>query len=256
MLIDTHVHADGMSIDELKQMVDSGVTHAITCAYYPIVPQYPQTLIDLYHKLIKFDVVRAQDLGLKLYVAIGIHPRSIPEKGYDKAIDAMKSLSENDFVVAYGEVGLEKARTKELRVLEKQAELANEYDIPLIVHTPREKKLEITKKTLSLLNKSKISTNLVVIDHVTPETIPLVHDAGYGIGLTIQHGKLDVDTAANLIVNYEDDLIVLNSDSGFRKSDTTTVSKVLRELKENGANQSLIEKVAFKNAIRIFYKIR
>lgn len=256
MVIDTHIHADGMSETELENMVSSGIKRAITCAYFPIVPKYPQTLIDLFRRLIDFDAFRAKKIGLALYVAIGIHPRSIPSKGYDKAIDTMASLNEHDLVVAYGEIGLETGSTKELKVLRTQIELSKEYDIPAIVHTPRNNKLQITKKTLHLINKLRVNPKLIVIDHVMAETISLVAESGYNIGLTVQYGKLTPEAATNLILEYTDDnIIVLNSDSGFRKSDVTSVAKTINLLKSLDIEKNLLDKISHKNAEKIFYKM-
>lgn len=74
MYIDTHIHADGMSEDKLRYMVSNGITRAITCAFYPVEPKYQQTFVDLFRRMIDFDVPQAKKVGLALHVAVGIHP--------------------------------------------------------------------------------------------------------------------------------------------------------------------------------------
>jgi predicted metal-dependent TIM-barrel fold hydrolase len=253
MYIDTHIHVDGMSEDELRYMVSNGIDRAITCAYYPIEPRYPQTFLDLFTRLIDYDVPKAREWGLTLYVAIGIHPRSISKTGYELIIDAMKSLSEHEVVVAFGETGLQLASDKEINILQTQLELANELEFPIIVHTPSANKREITEKTLPLLDKTRINPKLVVIDHVNDETISIMDESGYNIGLTVQYGKLTPEIAAELVIQYSDNNeIVLNSDNGFRKCDIASVTKTINILKSLGADKSLLERVSHKNAENIF----
>jgi hypothetical protein len=253
MHIDTHIHVDGMSEDELRYMVSNGINRAITCAYYPIEPTYPQTFLDLFARLIEYDVPKAQEWGLTLYVAIGIHPRSIPKTGYDLIIEAMKSLIEHEVVVAFGETGLQFGFDKEINVLKTQLELAKEFEFPIIAHTPSANKREITKKTLSLIDKTRINPELVVIDHVNDKTISIVDKSGYNIGLTVQSGKLTPEIAAELVIQYSDNNeIVLNSDNGFRKCDVVNVAKTINSLKSLGVEQSLLERVSHKNTENIF----
>jgi predicted metal-dependent TIM-barrel fold hydrolase len=251
--IDTHIHADGMSEDELREMVSNSINRAITCAYYPIEPEYPQTLIDLFTRLIEYDIPKILEWKLSLYAAIGIHPRSIPKTNCEMIFEVMKSLKEHELVVAFGETGLQLGSDKELKVLETQLQLAKEFDMPIIVHTPSANKEDITKKTLSLLNKTKINPELVVLDHVNEKTISLVDNSGFNIGLTVQINKLTSETAAELILKYcNNNTIVLNSDNGFRKCNITSVAKTIDHLKLLGAERSLIKNLSNKNAEMIF----
>jgi len=253
MFIDSHIHADGMSEDELREMVSNGITRAITCAYFPIEPNYPQTLIDLFTRLIDYDVPKTREWGLDLYAAIGIHPRSIPKAGFDKISEVMKTLYKHEFVVAFGETGLQLGSNKEIDALKSQLELAKDFDFPIIVHTPSANKLEITEKTLPIIDKIRINPELVVLDHVNDETISKVDKSGYNVGLTVQSGKLLPETAAELVIQYADNnIIVINSDNGFRKCNITSVAQTIESLKSHGVEKNLLERISHKNAEKIF----
>lgn len=251
--VDTHIHADGMSEDELRYMVSNGIKRAITCAFYPVEPKYQQTFIDLFRRMIDFDVPQAKKVGLALHVAVGIHPRSIPQTNYEMVIESMNSLIEHNLVVAFGETGLQTGSTKEIEVLRAQIEQAKEHDFPIIVHTPGDSKLEITEKTLLLINKTRINPELVIIDHVNAESISIVDTSGYNIGLSVQYNMLTPERASELVIQYSDNNdIVLNSDNGFRKCDIASVAKTIDSLGALEVEKSLLERVSYKNADKIF----
>ncbi len=253
MYIDTHIHADGMSEDKLRYMVSNGITRAITCAFYPVEPKYQQTFVDLFRRMIDFDVPQAKKVGLALHVAVGIHPRSIPKTSYEMVIESMKSLTEHNLVVAFGETGLQTGSIKELEVLRTQIEVAKEHDFPIIVHTPGDNKIEITEKTLPLINKTRINPELVIIDHVNAESISIVDKSGYNIGLSVQYNMLTPERASELVIQYSgDNDLVLNSDNGFRKCDIASVAKTIDSLKALGVEKSLLERLSHKNAEKIF----
>lgn len=165
----------------------------------------------------------------------------------------MKSLTEHNLVVAFGETGLQTGSIKELEVLRTQIEVAKEHDFPIIVHTPGDNKIEITEKTLPLINKTRINPELVIIDHVNAESISIVDKSGYNIGLSVQYNMLTPERASELVIQYSgDNDLVLNSDNGFRKCDIASVAKTIDSLKALGVEKSLLERLSHKNAEKIF----
>jgi hypothetical protein len=123
-IFDTHIHSEGRSIEDLAEMVGMGIEMAISCAFYPIQPLYPETLIDLFRKLTIFEIERGKKAGMRIHAAVGIHPRCIPPK-YKRILDMEKS----DDWVAFGEIGLESGEKKEVKVLKEQLEVAKKNSI-------------------------------------------------------------------------------------------------------------------------------
>ena len=251
MIIDTHIHADGMCLNDFEAMVRHNIKKAITCAYYPTVPRFQQTLIDLFNKLIHFDVERTKSIGLDLFVAVGIHPRSIPITGCNKVFKRISELVKNPVVVALGEIGLEFGNQKEIKIFKRQVNLAAEKEIPVIVHTPRKEKAKVTKKIIKVLKKTEIDPKLVIIDHVSRENIELVKNEDFNIGFTIQWDKLSVEEGAELILENSEKKIVVNTDSGFKRYDPTLIAKLVQVLREKGASRGFIEDIAHRNAEEI-----
>jgi TatD DNase family protein len=73
-----------------------------------------------------------------VYAALGVHPHDV--KGIDEATyDEIRMLVKQPKVVAYGEIGLDffrdhSPRDVQLRRFGEQLELADEFDLPVIIH--------------------------------------------------------------------------------------------------------------------------
>jgi len=239
-LFDTHIHSEGRSIEDLKYMAENGIVKAITCAFYPIKPLHAETLIDNFRKLVEFETERGKKAGMEIYSAVGIHPRCIPSE-WRKSLEFIESY---EGFIAIGEIGLENGNEFEIEVFEAQLKLAENMDIPCIIHTPRNNKSEILEKTLRILEKLSFPEELAIIDHNSAESIKHVLKNGYWAGITVQPGKLSVEEALKIIENYGDERLIANSDTGFSESDMLAVKKLYQACRN--------EKIVFKNALRAF----
>lgn len=243
-VFDTHIHSEGRSVDDLRRMREKGIRWAVTCAFYPIEPKFPETLIDLFRKLTTFEVERGRKAGMEIVPAVGIHPRCIPPD-YEKALNALE-----EFDCPLGEIGLETANDLEVEVFRKQLEFAKKHDRVCVIHTPKKNKVEVTKKTLSVLKDVRLPEDLAIVDHATKDTVPMILDAGYYVGLTVQVGKLKPEDVVEIVKEYGFERFVLNSDTGFDEANMfATVETVERIADEVGGD---VERLAYKNALNIF----
>jgi hypothetical protein len=239
---DTHTHSEGRSFLELREMAERGIKKINSCAFYPVTPLYYGTLIDLFRKLMEFEVSRGSKAGLKIYPAIGIHPRCIPPK-WGRVVEYME---ENPPTII-GEIGLEEGSELEVEVLTSQLLLAKKLDIPCIIHTPRRNKESITEKTIEILEKLGFPETIAVIDHVSLDTVGMIHRRGYFCGLTVEEGKLSVEDTLEIVEEYEPERLMLNSDSGFSGSEYLSVANTAGHLLEK-FERDVVEKVCLKNA--------
>jgi predicted metal-dependent TIM-barrel fold hydrolase len=154
--------------------------------------------------------------------------------------------------IAFGEIGLETATDLEVEVFKEQLKLAKRLDKPCIIHTPRRNKVEVTEKTLKILQEIGFPESLAVIDHATRDSVKAILDAGYYVGLTVQVGKLNAEEVYEIVSEFGFERFVLNSDTGFDKADMFATAKAVRFLEEKGIDKSDIEKLAVKNALRLF----
>lgn len=128
MTIDTHAHLEMEAFDRdreevLKRAAEAGLTAIITVG---------TTLADC---------KKAVELAGKyppIYAAIGVHPHDV--KGIDAGTyDTLRLLARRDKVVAVGEIGLDffynhSPREVQLRRFAEQLDLAEELDMPVIIH--------------------------------------------------------------------------------------------------------------------------
>lgn len=244
MYFDSHMHSEGLGFSELKRLADSGIGEVCSLAFYPVRPRYPQTMIDVFRKLTEFEPLRCEAAGVKMYPAVGIHPRCIPPD----YVFVLSYLEEGEWV-AFGEIGLEDFTEEEVEVLKAQLELAKKLDVSCIIHTPRGEKVKATRKTIEILESLDFPPQLAVIDHVNFETIDMVFETEYWIGLTVQPGKLSPEDAARIVAEYGSERFMLNSDAGYRDVEIATVAEAAEKISE-GVGKDEAEKVARKNARR------
>ena len=243
---DTHIHSEGRSVEDLRKMADAGIEFAVTCAFYPIPPEHPETLLDLFRKLEIFEAKRGEKAGMNIFPALGIHPRCIPPK-YEVVLPAITRG------VAVGEIGLEEGGEAEVKVFKAQLRIAKENDLPCIIHTPKNNKEIITEKTLEILEAISFPEELAVIDHLSPLTAEEVLKQGYYGGLSVQPGKLTPSQALEIVEKYGPERLMLNSDTGFSESEMDAVAKAGNLMAEK-LGRDVAEEVGMKNA-KEFFKV-
>lgn len=250
-MIDTHMHADSRSSEDFDKMFISGIDTAITCSYYPYkINNNPDVLINHFNRILNFEPKRAGEYGLDLKVALGIHPANTISNT-DAVFKKLEELIENKDIIAIGEIGLDENTAEEQEVFKKQLELADETKSKVIIHTPRKNKKEVLKDIKRIVLDS-IDPNLVVIDHINPNTIDDVIDEEFTIGLTVQPQKMEVGEAIDILNQYGFDKFLLNSDISNKPSDPLSVPRTVRTLKRLGYPEKEIKKVSEENAKKFF----
>ncbi len=140
LIIDTHSHYDderfnGIRDELLNSLHQNGVDKIITCA------------VDGSSAKAAIKLTTDYDF---IYAAVGIHPENLESK---TMISEIRDFSRNEKCVAIGEIGLDyhyssDNKDEQRQVFESQVMLANELDLPVIVHDrdAHADTLEILKK--------------------------------------------------------------------------------------------------------------
>jgi TatD DNase family protein len=124
--IDTHAHLNEQSLySKIEEIINSAIKEnvkRIFCVGYDI--ESSKRAIEISNK---FEIV---------YAIIGIHPNSIDE--IDK-IGEIEELLENEKVIGIGEIGLDFywnkfSEDKQIEAFKKQLEIAQHYQLPVILH--------------------------------------------------------------------------------------------------------------------------
>lgn len=249
-MIDTHIHADARSGEDFNEMYLSGIDAAVTCAFYPYKIDNDTVLLNHLMRILNYDTKRANEHGLELKVALGIHPTNTTVDG-EIIYEQLYKWIENEDIIAIGEIGLEDLTEDEYRIFKKQLDIAEETKSNVIIHTPRKNKSEVLDEILDILPQH-ISPEYVVIDHINQNVVDKVISTDYTLGLTVQPQKMDKSEAINILNEYGFDKFLLNSDISNKASDPLSVPKTIRELTRQDFDKKEIDKIAFKNAKKFF----
>ena len=249
-MIDTHIHADARSGEDFNEMYLSGIDAAVTCAFYPYKIDNDTVLLNHLMRILNYDTKRANEHGLELKVALGIHPTNTTVDG-EIIYEQLYKWIENEDIIAIGEIGLEDLTEDEYRIFKKQLDIAEETKSNVIIHTPRKNKSEVLDEILDILPQH-ISPEYVVIDHINQNVVDKVISTDYTLGLTVQPQKMDKSEAISILNEYGFDKFLLNSDISNKASDPLSFPKTIRELTRQDFDKKEIDKIAFKNAEKFF----
>jgi TatD DNase family protein len=132
MFIDSHAHIDGPEFDADRDEIIERAASAGVSIILNVGTGDPHAGV--------FE--RAIELGKKyksVYTAIGTHPHDA--RFYDdKAEETIKTLVQDEHVVAWGEIGLDfhydnSPRDVQVEVFKRQLRAARECDLPVVIHT-------------------------------------------------------------------------------------------------------------------------
>src|SRR5512134_1893156 len=143
MLIDAHAHMISRTTDDYEAMAAAGVVALIEPAFWIGQPRtHVGTYVDYLSHITGFERFRAGQFGIRHYCTIGLNPKEANNEELAEAVmEILPRFAGKEGVVAVGELGYDEQTALEDRYLRAQIELAKEYDLPIMIHTPhRDKK--------------------------------------------------------------------------------------------------------------------
>lgn len=249
-MIDTHAHLDTRPYEDFELLAIAGITDVLTLAHDPMRMSSSVVFKDHYDRLIG-EKKRAGRQGLRVHVGLGLHPRTRPED-----LDACRELLERYLgqgqAIAIGETGIETRDPYEVSLFQMQIELALKHDLPIVAHTPRSSKAQITREILNVLATFSIDRDRVVVDHADSDTVGLILDRGYNAGLTVQPGKLTPAAAAEIVKKHDVSRLLLNTDMSSSPTDVLSIPRTANTMRLAGVDPIAIDAVCEKNARRVF----
>lgn len=193
-IFDSHAHYDDDKFNEDREVILSEMTNKNVCGII-------NCGIDIKSSLASIKLAERYSF---IWAAIGIHPHEA-EKVNCSFINQLTQLSNNNRVVAIGEIGLDyhydlSPRNKQIEVFEKQIALSKELDSPIIIHDR-----EAHNDTLTLLKKYKpkgvvhcFSGSVEMAQELTDLNLYI----GIGGAVTFKNAKKPIDVVKNIDLNY------------------------------------------------------
>ena len=196
-----------------------------------------------------------------VWCAIGYHPYEADKVG-DKQLQQLKLLAcENDKVVAIGECGLDyyrdyASRENQLKVFEKQLEIAKELDLPVVVHSR-----EADEDTVAVLKNSGVERGVIHCFTGTEKLLKEALDIGFYISLSGIVTYKNAKDLQELAKKIPLDRLLVETDSPFlapvpkrgKKNMPPYVFFTLKFLSEFlKVPLPMLEKLTTTNAVRLF----
>lgn len=257
--IDAHCHADILIRDDssfpvsYRELRLAGISwsYAQEIESWKSYPDYWENLRQLSQNF--------TEEGIPFFYLVGIHPRCIPpdlEKCTalpGELSDAIALHLQGPLCLGLGELGLDSANIPEEKILRWQLDWAAKELPPekrIGIHTPRKNKEQITLHTLSFLEDYAGLRSRILLDHVNAQTLPVVLQAGYMAGITLQEGKTSVSELFDLLEKNPEAFlrILLNSDGA--KCLSTPYFEFLK--KSEHLKKNIRRAILTENASRFF----
>lgn len=243
--------------DDYVNMYKAGVRALIEPAFWLGQPRtHVDSFDDYFQSLVGWEKFRASQFGIRHFCAICINAKEANnEKMADEVLELVPKYLEKDNVVAVGEIGYDDMTELEHKYFKKQLEIAKEMELPVIVHTPHRDKKNGVIASIKLVQEVGIPEDMVIIDHNTEETLPIVLETNCWAGHTIYpRSKMDADRMAELVKQYGSDRIIVNSSADWGVSNPLAVPFTAEQMKKEGISEEEISKILWRNPIELFSK--
>ncbi|HKI98078.1 MAG TPA: TatD family hydrolase [bacterium] len=254
-LFDPHIHMTSRTTDDYAAMAQAGIIAVVEPAFWLGQPRtHAGSFEDYFNSLLGWERFRASQFGIRHFCTIALNPKEANNPRLsEEVLDMLPRYLQKEGVVAVGEVGYDDQTDIEEKLFARQVEMALEYDLPVLVHTPHRDKKNGTIRTIGLIRDVGIPEERVLIDHNNEETLPLVLDTGCWAGHSIYpNSKMDENRMALLVKQYGSERIIINSAADWGISDPLKVPKTVAKMREMGIAEDVIQTVVWDNPVAFF----
>ncbi|WP_019605601.1 TatD family hydrolase [Teredinibacter turnerae] len=255
MYIDPHVHMSARTTDDYQAMAEAGVVAVIEPAFWL---GQPRTSVDTYKdylaSLVGWERFRASQFGIKHYCTIGLNSKEANNEPLAEAVmEILPLFLAKEGVVAVGEIGFDEQTVLEEKYFRAQLELAKQFDLPVMVHTPHRDKLKGTILTMDICEEHGLLPSQVVIDHNNENTVKAVLDRGYWTAFTLYpQTKMGSERMVNIARQYGSERIFIDSSADWGVSDPMAVPKTANLMLQSGIPQAEVHQMCYANALAAY----
>ncbi|SMF20548.1 hypothetical protein SAMN02745866_01277 [Alteromonadaceae bacterium Bs31] len=255
MYIDPHIHMSARTTDDYQTMAEAGVVAVIEPAFWL---GQPRTSVDTYRdylaSLVGWERFRASQFGISHYCAIGLNSKEANNEELAEAVmEILPLFLAKEGVVAVGEIGFDEQTALEEKYLRAQLELAKQFDLPVMVHTPHRDKVQGTILTMDICEEHGLDPSQVIIDHNNETTVKQVLERGYWTAFTLYpQTKMGSERMVNIAKEYGSERIFIDSSADWGVSDPLAVPKTANLMLQSGIAKKDVEKICYSNALAAY----
>ena len=254
-MFDPHIHMTSRTTDDYAAMAEAGIAAIIEPAFWLGQPRTSAgSFMDYFNSIIGWERFRASQFGIRHFCTIALNPKEANNpKLAEEVLEMIPRFLVKDGVVAVGEVGYDDQTAAEEKYFSQQVEMAREYNLPVLVHTPHRDKKNGTIRTIDLMRSLNFPAERVLIDHNNEETLPIVLDSGCWAGHSIYpNTKMDERRMASIVQKYGKERIIINSAADWGISDPLKVPKTVAAMREINIPEAIISAIVWDNPIAFF----
>lgn len=254
-MMDPHIHMTSRTTDDYQAMADAGIMVVVEPAFWLGQPRTTAgAFVDYFNSLLGWERFRASQFGIRHFCTIALNPKEANNpKLAEEVIDLMPRYLQKEGVVAVGEIGYDDQTPSEEKLFRRQVEMAAEFDLPILIHTPHRDKKNGTVRTIALVRDMKFPEERVLIDHNNEETLPIVLDTGCWAGHSIYpNTKMDEARMVKIVQQYGDERVIINSAADWGVSDPLKVPKTAKAMRDAGIDASAIQRIVWDNPAAFF----
>ncbi|WP_135078493.1 TatD family hydrolase [Terasakiella sp. SH-1] len=250
--IDPHIHMSSRTTDDYEAMAAAGVKAVIEPAFWMGQPRTNiGSFTDYFASLVGWERFRASQFGIQHFCTIGLNSKEANNKALaDEVIEILPLFLAKEGVVAIGEIGFDDMSELEEHYLRLQIELAKDFSLPIMIHTPHRNKKHGTLRTMDIIEEHGVAPSEVVMDHNNEETVQSVLDRGYWTAFTIYpKTKMGNERMVEVVRKYGSERIIVDSSADWGVSDPMAVPKTANLMKLRDIPEKDIHLTCYQNAV-------
>lgn len=253
--IDPHIHMSSRTTDDYERMKAAGIVAVIEPAFWlGQARTHVGSYIDYLSSIVGWERFRASQFGIRHYCTIGLNSKEANNQALAEAVlDILPRYLSKEGVVAVGEIGYDDQSALEDKYYRAQLQLAREFDMLVMVHTPHRDKKAGTLRSMDVAVEMGLAPGRVTIDHNNEETVRDVLDRGFWAGFTLYpNTKMGSERMVEIVRQYGSERIFVDSSADWGVSDPLAVPKTARLMLERGIPFKDVEATCYGNALAAY----
>ncbi|WP_381792272.1 TatD family hydrolase [Streptomyces niveus] len=253
-IFDPHIHMTSRTTDDYQAMYASGVRALVEPSFWLGQPRTsPASFFDYFDALLGWEPFRAAQYGIAHHCTLALNPKEANDPRCTPVLEELPRYLVKDGVVAVGEIGYDSMTPAEDIALATQLQLAAEYALPAMVHTPHRDKLTGLRRTIDVVRESNLDPEHVLLDHLNETTVKDAAESGSWLGFSIYPDtKMDEDRMVSVLRSHGTDRVLVNSAADWGKSDPLKTRKVGDAMLAAGFSDDDVDKVLWRNPVAFY----
>jgi uncharacterized protein len=253
-IFDPHIHMTSRTTNDYEALYAGGVRALVEPAFWLGQPRTNVgSFLDYFDSLLGWERFRAAQFGIRHHATIALNPKEANDPRCVPVLDEIPRYLGKEGVVAVGEIGYDSMTPAEDEAFSRQLDMAREYALPVMVHTPHREKLVGTQRTLDVVRESGIAPEMVLVDHLNETNVEMVKDSGAWMGFSIYPDtKMDEQRMVAILTRYGPERVLVNSAADWGRSDPLKTLSTAHAMLNAGFTDDDVDRVLWRNPVDFY----